>query len=183
MGVGARENQGGVLHIVHGLQLLQSADNLDLLPPHIVDKREIIAQRLEPRHQNDVPVKAGVLPEGVQTVRERLHRQWQRQVGDLLQPIGGGNHAGGIDGGDVRLRQPVFRQHLVVERLHALHQHPVAPGDGRILGAYRLFGHILHLKVPVQQIGPGVGGAGVKVEQIAVQCSVPPVHQPRSAAT
>ena len=53
--------------------------------------------------------------EGIQAVRKIPHGHGQHQMGDLLQSIRRGHHAGGIDGLHIPVREGVGRQHLVIE--------------------------------------------------------------------
>ena len=71
--------------------------------------------------------------EGIQAVRKIPHGHGQHQMGDLLQSIRRGHHAGGIDGLHIPVREGVGRQHLVIEGLHPLDEHTVGPRNGGVL--------------------------------------------------
>ena len=169
--VGAGQDHGQIVGGVGRLQLVQRADDFDLLPPHIVDIGEVAADGLQPWNQRDLPMEEGALEKGDQAVRQLLHREGQDEMGDLLQAVGRGDHPRGVEGGDVLLLQTVGGQNAVVQRPHALNQDGIAPADGGVLGTHRRFRGVLDLKVPVQQVGPGIGGARVIIQNIAAHFS------------
>ena len=108
-------------------------------------------------------MEAGTFKEWDQAGGQPAYREGQGQVGDLLQAVVGGYHPRCVDGVNIPLLQGVGGQNIVVQLLHALDEDAVAARDGGVFGAHRFFHGVLHLKVPVQQIGPGVGGARVVI--------------------